>query len=303
MTAKVKMDDYLYKIEELKIKNNFKFNLQNNLLFNLEEYLVNLGSFKDNLVAIDSKFNDINNDLIKINDKLSQLKYSNKLFIDNLTSLYTKQSDLERQQSELQSFIDKFTLSDKESTSLLDNNHPIDDTFISSLTRLSIIRDDAQLLLNDKDNDIGLEILSMSSHHFEVALNKLLKWLKFEFTSKFNRFSIEIKPLHIQSLKKLAIRDDLYLEALQFLTLQRKNLLERCFLDALTEFENNQDIITDPIKYSTELLAWLHQHAADEKDFLCDLLDTDDVNEQLSNHLQPLTNRIQVGNTLENNLY
>ena len=62
------MDDYLYKIEELKIKNNFKFNLQNNLLFNLEEYLVNLGSFKDNLVAIDSKFNDINNDLIKIND-------------------------------------------------------------------------------------------------------------------------------------------------------------------------------------------------------------------------------------------
>ncbi|KAJ3201557.1 Golgi transport complex subunit 6, partial [Clydaea vesicula] len=112
----------------------------------------------------------------------------------------------------------------------------------------------------------------------ENAYVILFKWNQSEFKS-FNREIIEVSPILRESLKALKNRPALYESCIEEISQIRKTTLLRAFIDALTRGGPGgtpkpiEMHAHDPLRYIGDMLAWLHQAAANEREVLESLMD------------------------------
>ena len=281
----------------VKVKNDLKFRCQINLIDNTREYFSQVNLLNDYLNELMSTLNDLNERVNSIDNDLELSKSESKELVDKYRLLLINKKLLIDKSLLVKSFLCKFTLDTYHSDLLLSRDYNINFETFSALNKLNQIRNDTQLLLTNKGDHtkVCLDLLSMSSAHFENAHLKLFKWIRIEFDSKFSKhLNVEVNQLHQLTLHHLKQRNDLYLEALSHLTKLRRNLLNSQLLHTLSQFELDDNLISDPIKFVGELLAWLHQHAADEKELLRDLLETKSVEESLSSSLKDICQQIKV---------
>ncbi|TIA85375.1 hypothetical protein E3P99_04011 [Wallemia hederae] len=291
--------NYLDNLKELDSKSsklNLKAATQSDLLSQSTNYLAELGQYKR---AIDTNYESVeamNTSIQSIHSTLSQSIQQNTQFTHQVSHIKDSISTTQSKLKSVEKFISIFTLPQEQQQIISSKDYIVNYPLLDALTQLNKIRDNAQLLLTPSGDPsvAALDILHSSSLLYESAYGKIFRYLKHQFDIKYAKsLVVDVEPLHVDSLSHLSQRNDLYLETLLHLTKLRRHLLQSHFLTALSQFENNQDIITDPIKYSAELLAWLHQHAADEKELLKDLLQSKPIEEALSSSLQDVSSRIR----------
>ncbi|KAK0558126.1 Golgi transport complex subunit 6 [Tilletia horrida] len=134
----------------------------------------------------------------------------------------------------------------------------------------------------------GMNILRLTSEQLNTAHSRLARWCTFEFRQPFKE-GVEVSPVMREAVRRLGEggREDLLGPALSTLTQTRSTALARAFNAALTQGGPPPTYLPrpielsahDPIRYIGDMLAWIHQALASEREVLGSLVGVGDDDE------------------------
>uniref|UniRef100_A0A665UMM3 Conserved oligomeric Golgi complex subunit 6 n=1 Tax=Echeneis naucrates TaxID=173247 RepID=A0A665UMM3_ECHNA len=177
-----------------------------------------------------------------------------------------------------QAFLAKFQLSHEEMAMLRGaRDSPITEDFFRALSRVKHIHEDVKILLRTNQQTAGLEIMEQMAVLQETSYEQLYRWAQNECRG-LTQETCDISPVLTQAMEALQDRPVLYKYTLDEFGTARRCAVVRGFIDALTRggpggtprpIEMHSH---DPMRYVGDMLAWLHQATASEKEHLEALL-------------------------------
>lgn len=186
-------------------------------------------------------------------------------------------SDAAAKQQVISAFLDRFTLSQSE-VALLESpsSSSIGPQLFLVMDKIARIRHHCQLLLasTSEGEDVAeLDIMKTTSAQLDKAFAKLHKFATFQVRG-YTRPEVEVSPLMRQIIQHLKPRAELFQSVLDLLASNRSAALLSHFIEALTRGGPSglprpiELHAHDPIRYVGDMLAWIHQLMAGEREFL-----------------------------------
>ena len=203
-------------------------------------------------------------------------------------------------QSIVTMFLSRFTLTDEETEIVTSRDVPVGPRFFNTMDKTERIRQDCEVLMAGEDGptQVGLDVMSSTSSNLEQAYEKIFRWCSFEFRQMGREVQVEVSPTMREGITRLRQRQELlrysplnlkriflraylftFSEALAFLSQSRQTILLNAFTNALTRGGPGglprpiELHAHDPMRYVGDMLAWVHQTIAAEREFLESLFD------------------------------
>jgi len=239
-----------------------------------------------------------------IHARIETAEESMSAFLARAHALKKQQADAEAKAAQITSFLDRFTLSDAEVAAL--RFEAVDKIieggqrpFFAAMTRVQEIRAGCGALVGSPQQSAGFEMLEALSEHQEAAFRRLHSWI-LQRCAGLERDDaagdVEENDVALGlGLRTMRGRSALFVHCQECLLQRRKDVVRRRFLQALSgaglggsgesggrregrslSGSGGQRPIEmqahDPVRYLSDILAWLHQTVASEKEFLQNLL-------------------------------
>mmetsp|Transcript_17959 Transcript_17959/g.53962 ORF Transcript_17959/g.53962 Transcript_17959/m.53962 type:complete len:745 (+) Transcript_17959:96-2330(+) len=193
------------------------------------------------------------------------------------------QSERERNQLHQEAadaFLCKFQLSAEEREALTSGSIECVE-FFHALARVRQISVDSKVLLRNQHQraDLSLSIMDQMSELEQTAFERIYRWTKSQCIA-FQHVSPEIHPMFRTAVRTLAEREMLLTYCLTEIQSIRSKVVHRCFIEALQRGGPRgtprpiELHAHDPLRYTGDMLAWLHQAVAGESEILRSLLIT-----------------------------
>lgn len=217
-----------------------------------------------------------------IHSRIDAAEESMSAFLQRARALQKQQGEVEERASQITAFLQKFILSDAEVSSLrYDAIERVTEQgerpFFAALRRVQEIRLGCSKLVGSKHQTAGFEMLEALSEHQEAAFRRLHSWILQRCAGLERDEAADVEendvPLGL-GLKTMRERPALFVHCQECLMQRRKDVIRRRFLIALTQGVAGRPIemqAHDPVRYLSDILAWLHQTIASEREFLYNL--------------------------------
>ncbi|UZJ55326.1 hypothetical protein CBS101457_004646 [Exobasidium rhododendri] len=247
-------------------------------------FLDSLQVVDNSLSIISDAMNELHDCCSEIEDQLSQADDSTRYLLQHADGL-RKQSLLTSQQSALlETFLARFSLSPAQLETVNSRTEVVGPPLFAAMDRLQDIRSDCKVLLAGHDEGTkagmraGMDIMDETSQLLDKAHEKITKWLNFEMRSFFHE-GMEVGGNVREGIKRLTDREDLLRPVLKTLASTRSQQLSTTFQRALTVGGPAPSFLPrpielhahDPLRYIGDMLAWVHQAVASEREFLIGL--------------------------------
>ncbi|TRM61353.1 oligomeric Golgi complex subunit 6 [Schizophyllum amplum] len=200
---------------------------------------------------------------------------ASRTLLERASNLRDERNEVESKRSIVTLFLSRFTLSDEEAEAMTSRDVPIGSRFFAAMDKTQRIRDDCRVLMAGEDGptQAGLDIMSSTSTRLEAGYDKILRWCTYEFTA-LRDTHIEVAPTLREAVRRLRARPELLTSALTTLAQTRSQSLMNAFLAALTRGGPGgmprpiELHAHDPLRYVGDMLAWVHQTIAAEREFM-----------------------------------
>jgi hypothetical protein len=189
--------------------------------------------------------------------------------------LQKKESTAEANKEVVQAFLARFRLQAHEMDLLTGGE--ISEDFLAVLARVAEIQVASKQLLRVHHKTALMDIVDEAGALQEQAFNRLYRWLQ-DRCALVQADSSDIPLLMKKALRTLRSRTELYKVCLEDLAVARRQALSQRFLLALTrggpggQPKPIEIHAHDPHRYVTDMLAWVHQALASERELLAALL-------------------------------
>ncbi|KAF7320183.1 Conserved oligomeric Golgi complex subunit 6 [Mycena kentingensis (nom. inval.)] len=208
----------------------------------------------------------------------NQLQLTNEasaMLLERAGSLSEERQRVEKKKALVSLFLSRFTLNEAEVEAMTSRNVPVGKRFFAAMDKTAQIRRDCRVLMagDDEPTKAGLEIMAATSSYLEQGYEKILRWSSYEFL-QMRELHIEVSPVMRETVRRLRGRPELLTEALASLSDTRPATLMSSFLAALTRGGPSglprpiELHAHDPLRYVGDMLAWVHQAIAAEREFL-----------------------------------
>ncbi|KAF9267497.1 oligomeric complex COG6 [Marasmius fiardii PR-910] len=208
-----------------------------------------------------------------------QLQFTNeasKTLLERAGSLREERQGVQTKQSIVTLFLSRFTLTDDEIHAVTSRDVPVGKQFFAAMDKTEQIREDCRILMTGEDGPTkaGLDILALTSSYLEQGYEKIFRWCSYEFLQIGRDVQLEVSPTLREAVVRLRKRPELISEALSSLSQTRQSALQSHFLTALTRGGPSglprpiELHAHDPMRYVGDMLAWVHQAIAAEREFL-----------------------------------
>jgi len=248
--------------------------------------------FESQFKEVKTKLDEISTDIMSMNkccvemmDRLKNSKESTADLISKTTHLQNERKELELKGTIADAFLERFQLTQNEIKALrASKENVVSEEYFNALARCKQIHQDCRLLLRSKQQTAGLEIMESMALYQETAYEKLYRWAQEECRSMTNDMP-DISGALCKSIEALQDRQVLLRYTLDELGAARRTAVVRCFIDALTRGGAGgtprpiELYSHDPVRYVGDILAWLHQAVAGEKELLQSLLRRTNIKE------------------------
>lgn len=172
----------------------------------------------------------------------------------------------------------RLTLSPDEQATVYDAAVPTDTRLFDVMDRLHVIRDES-LLVDAASADVrstaGDDIRRAASGHLDAAYRRLERWCALELRQQPQEGTAAGALLR-EALARLAAREDLFRGVLRVFSDMRAEQLPQMFLRALKSGAGGARPIEvhahDAPRYVADMLAWVHQALAGERELLMSML-------------------------------
>ncbi|GFT06074.1 conserved oligomeric Golgi complex subunit 6 [Nephila pilipes] len=253
-----------------------------------------LESFREVKEALDGLYGDVVAMNECCNDMMSRLQATKSQthdLINETTKLQAESQKIQMKQEVTQAFLDTFHLKPEEIKVLRGTRDAgLDKQFFEVLNKVKMIHNNCKALLRSSQQTAGIEIMEAMALQQEAAYERLYRWTQSE-CRLLNVESPEINPLLNQAMESLQDRPVLFKYSLDEYANARRAAIVRAFIDSLTRggvsgtprpIEMHSH---DPLRYVGDMLAWLHQATASEKEILEAVLKKCS-NKELENEIQ-----------------
>ncbi|KAH3820573.1 hypothetical protein DPMN_122317 [Dreissena polymorpha] len=262
----------------LRTRRNLRSDIERRSLAINEEFLSTFQVVKDQLDSVYSDVKAMSDCCQDMTSRLKAAKVQTHDLINQTTSLHGESQKLQMKQQVADAFLDRFQLKPEEIKSLRGaKSGSLSQDFFQSLARVKQIHTDCKILLRTNHQTAGLEIMESMALHQESAYERLYRWAQNECRTLTSE-SPEVSPILCQAMLALQDRPVLFKYTLDEFGTARRTAVVRGMIDALTrggpggtprpiELHSH-----DPLRYVGDMLAWLHQATASEKEYLSTLL-------------------------------
>ncbi|XP_066495680.1 conserved oligomeric Golgi complex subunit 6 isoform X2 [Tiliqua scincoides] len=284
----------------LRTRRNLRGDIEHRSLSINEEFVYIFKQVKEELESINEDVQVMNNCCQEMTSHLKAAKEQTQDLIAKTTKLQAENQRLELKALVADAFIAEFQLTPEEMNILRGTrDEPMTEKFFKVLGRVKQIHNDVKILLRTNQQRSGLEIMEQMALLQETSYEQLYRWAQGECRA-LTQESCDISPVLAQAMEALQDRPVLYKYTLDEFATARRSAVVRGFIDALTRgglggtprpIEMHSH---DPLRYVGDMLAWLHQATASEKEHLEALLKLI-TSEGLEENMQEVVGHITEG--------
>ncbi|KAK0210475.1 oligomeric complex COG6, partial [Desarmillaria ectypa] len=228
-----------------------------------------LGELQKHVDAMHASLDDAEKQLQLTNEASSSL-------LEKAGNLRQERQEVEVKKSIVELFLAHFALSEEEIEAITSRDVPLGQRFFDAMDRTERIRDDCRVLMAGEEGPTkaGMEIMSSTLSYLEQGYEKIARWCLYEFRQIGRDAHLEVTPTMQEVVRRLRQRQELLTEALSELSQTRQASLLSSFLTALTRGGPSglprpiELHAHDPMRYIGDMLAWVHQAIAAEREFL-----------------------------------
>lgn len=188
--------------------------------------------------------------------------------------------DVTTQRQEIVSlFLRDYQLSNEEINALREEE--LNENFFKALSHVQEIHANCKVLLRTHHQRAGLELMDMMAVYQEGAYERLCRWVQAECRRLGDTDNPEVDELLKTAVRCLKERPVLFKYCAEEVANMRHNALFRRFISALTRGGPGgmprpiEVHAHDPLRYVGDMLGWLHQALASERELVLVLLDPD----------------------------
>lgn len=184
-----------------------------------------------------------------------------------------------QRQDIVSSFLRDYQLSPDEVSALREED--LNDAFFKALARVQEIHANCKILLRTHHQRAGLELMDMMAMYQEGAYERLCRWVQAECRSLGDNDTPEVSDLLKTAARCLKERPVLFKYCAEEVANTRHNALFRRFISALTRGGPGgmprpiEVHAHDPLRYVGDMLGWLHQAVASERELAMALFSPD----------------------------
>lgn len=184
-----------------------------------------------------------------------------------------------QRQEIVSSFLHDYQLSPDEISALREEG--LNDAFFKALARVQEIHANCKILLRTHHQRAGLELMDMMAVYQEGAYERLCRWVQAECRSLGDSDTPEVSELLKAAARCLKERPVLFKYCAEEVANTRHNALFRRFISALTRGGPGgmprpiEVHAHDPLRYVGDMLGWLHQALASERELAMALFSPD----------------------------
>ncbi|XP_028976179.2 conserved oligomeric Golgi complex subunit 6 isoform X1 [Esox lucius] len=262
----------------LRTRRNLRGDIERRSLNINEEFARIFKDVKEELESVHEDVQAMSSCCEEMTSRLKAAKEQTQDLIVKTNKLQGENHRLEVRSQVAQAFLSKFQLSPEEMATLRGaRDAPVTEDFFTALNRVKNIHEDVKILLRTNQQTAGLEIMEQMAVLQETSYEQLYRWTQNECRG-LTQESCDISPVLSQAMEALQDRPVLYKYSLDEFGTARRCAVVRGFIDALTRggpggtprpIEMHSH---DPMRYVGDMLAWLHQATASEKEHMEALL-------------------------------
>ncbi|KAI8322888.1 oligomeric complex COG6 [Martensiomyces pterosporus] len=240
--------------------------------------------FLDSLKQADSVFAELEQSVNHIDAQCAELRGQVNLALrctagaaEQASLLVDERRDLATRLQLASEFISRFALTDEEAAAVMGKGGSrvvnIDDKYFAALDKVTRTRIECQKLMAVKSQTAVGDLSRELAAQEETAYKTLLRWVLGE-VRELNKDSPEFSSQLKQALQKLQSHRPLFDVATSEIAKIRCESLARSFITALVRGGPNgtprpiEVHAADPQRYVGDMLAWVHQACASEKELL-----------------------------------
>ncbi|KAI9244465.1 oligomeric Golgi complex subunit 6-like protein [Phascolomyces articulosus] len=261
-------------LDETDLRRNLRGTIEKKEIAANKKFLEGFSRVVEQLETLESQVDGMSVSCQEMKEKLDQASNQTAEMIEQAHNIQDRSSACDTRLLIVDKFLEKFTLSEQEINTLCSSAVPIDGEFFVALDHLKQIHSDCRVLLMTQNQQAGLQIMESMALHQETAYEKLYRWTQYESRASFGRDSIDVSTLMTKALHALRHRPVLFQTILDDLAVARREAVGRAFMNALTrggpggtprpiELQAH-----DSLRYIGDMLAWIHQACASEKEML-----------------------------------
>ncbi|KAG6608028.1 Conserved oligomeric Golgi complex subunit 6, partial [Cucurbita argyrosperma subsp. sororia] len=202
--------------------------------------------------------------------------------IISTTERLKQELEITTQRQEIVScFVRGYQISNEEINAL--RHEDLNEKFFKALSHVQEIHANCKTLLRTHHQRAGLELMDMMAVYQEAAYERLCRWVQTECRSLGETDNPEVGELLKTAVRCLRERPVLFKYCAEEVANMRHNALFRRFISALTRGGPGglprpiEVHAHDPLRYVGDMLGWLHQALASERELVYILLDPDAV--------------------------
>ncbi|MEW5300794.1 MAG: hypothetical protein WDW36_003699 [Sanguina aurantia] len=179
---------------------------------------------------------------------------------------------VERRSALVGNFLDQYQLTPQEMASL--QGEAVGPTFFAALSRVRAIHENCRQLLRTHHQRAGLELMDAMATHQEGAYERLCRWVQGEMRVMGESDTPEVDSILQGAVHALRERPVLFKYCAEEVATARHNSLFQRFITALSRggpggMPRPIEIHAhDPQRYINDMLAWVHQALASEREFI-----------------------------------
>mmetsp|Transcript_67376 Transcript_67376/g.161581 ORF Transcript_67376/g.161581 Transcript_67376/m.161581 type:complete len:707 (-) Transcript_67376:30-2150(-) len=252
-----------------------------------KEFVQSFEGLERQLASLDSYVTSLDSACDQATNELRRCKAETQVILEKAAALRSESSAIEQKQEVLEKFLDRFQLSEADTHALRSGDHAIDEEFFKAFEKLERVRSNArQMMSSCGQQTSGVDILHETSEVLEAAYERLFVWvqqqcrsIRTEAVTKSNSTELDTPAGAVlrRALSLLVERPVYFNHCMRDVAKARKQALVQRFVDALRQGDvsGSRPIelqATDPVRYVGDMLAWIHENAAFEKEAVSALM-------------------------------
>ncbi|KAH7871193.1 oligomeric Golgi complex subunit 6 [Lentinula edodes] len=257
-------------------RKNLKRDMELRLAEGSRHFLKVLSEVDERLVALQKHVSAMHTSCDEAEKQLQLSNEASKSLLERAGNLREERQEVEDRKSIVSLFLSRFTLTEEETEALTSRDVPVGKRFFQAMDKTEQIREDCRVLMAGEDGPTraGKDIMASTASQLEQGYEKIFRWCSYEFRQVGRDSQLEVSTIMREGVRRLRKRPELLNESLAALSLTRQTTLTSSFLTALTRGGPSglprpiELHAHDPLRYIGDMLAWVHQAIAAEREFL-----------------------------------
>ncbi|EYU37491.1 hypothetical protein MIMGU_mgv1a002271mg [Erythranthe guttata] len=260
-------------------RRNLRSTIENRGLSINEEFLDASASAQQALDQVEEEVNALAECCDKIAKALNNCNATTGDIISTTERLKHELENTTQRQEIASCFLRDYQLSNDEINALREED--LSENFFKALAHVHEIHANCKVLLRTHHQRAGLELMDMMAVYQEGAYERLCRWVQAECRRLGDVDNPEVSELLKTAVRCLKARPVLFKYCAEEVANMRHNALFRRFISALTRGGHGglprpiEVHAHDPLRYVGDMLGWLHQALASERELVLALLDPD----------------------------